>query len=145
MLQERSWRAIEREGPAWIGIEPSVFLAWRRGWGGRVGEGACNDANYLHGVYSAVQQNLIKNVSGNVFWSGERDGDCSSVLWLVKIFSDKRVMALTIIAPLAYQIHDMVLCNSAAYWQWLVVNGVTLVSAFQKRWNDVRIVSCMMR
>lgn len=68
---------------------------------------------YLQGGYSAVREEVMRNVSEGEVWSNGSKGECSSFVGFVQVLSDKTGTMLESTVPVAYLVHAVPLNSSA--------------------------------
>lgn len=75
VLHARCLRFGGRAGVACVAIKPWDFLGIRSGWDGQVVGGHAMRHMYLRGVYYALQEEVMRNVSRDVLWSERNKGE----------------------------------------------------------------------
>lgn len=85
---------------------------------------------YLWRLYSAMREDVIRNVSEDVFCIEGIERKCKSFVGFLQVFSGKTGAMVESTALVAPPIHVVLLNSSAVYQWWLVQEGLDLVGFF---------------
>lgn len=122
----RCWKYAEKAGAACIRTDDVIFQPGDGGGMDRLWHEQAMRHMSCWEVYSAVQEEVVQNVSG-IFYGARGSRGCKSFAGFFRVFSDKNAMTAKSTLLVAYLVHTVLLNSYAVYRRFLVGNRLPLV------------------